>query len=281
MRLVSFRRGDHASFGAVNGSGVVDLGTRLRVPSLTAALQRFGYQGLRGPAFGATPDFALGEVELLAVLPDAPRIFCIGINYVAHRKETGRAAVDHPTVFVRFAPSVVGHGQAMVKPPESEQYDYEGELAVVIGRAGRRIPAAAALAHVAGYSCFNDGSLRDFQYQTSQFTPGKNFDASGAFGPWLVTADEIPDPQKLALETRLNGEVMQSASTDLMIFSVAQQIAYISTFTELHPGDVIATGTPGGVGSKREPPVFMTPGDKVEVEIERVGLLSNPIGTEA
>ncbi len=281
MRLVSFRRGDSASFGAVIDGGVVDLGARLRQPSLTEAFRRIGPGGLRGPAFGATPDLALDEVELEAVLPDAPRIFCIGINYVAHREETGRTAADHPTVFVRFAESVVGHGQAMIKPPESEQFDFEGELAVVIGHGGRRIPVGAALGHVAGYSCFNDGSVRDYQNHTSQFTPGKNFDRSGAFGPWLITADEVPDPQRLSLETRLNGEVVQSATTDLMIFSVAEVIAYISTFTRLAPGDVIATGTPGGVGSRREPPLFMAVGDKVEVEIEGVGLLSNPIGDEA
>ncbi len=280
MRLISFRRGDSSSFGAVDNGGVVDLGRRLHVPTLAEAFRRFGPGGLRGPAYGATPDFALDEVELEAVLPDAARIFCIGINYVAHRDETGRAPVDQPTVFVRFAESVVGHGQAMIKPPESDQFDFEGELAVVIGYSGRRIPAAGALAHVAGYSCFNDGSVRDYQYHTSQFTPGKNFDRSGAFGPWLVTADEVPDPQRLSLETRLNGEVVQSATTDLMIFGVAELIAYISTFTRLQPGDVIATGTPGGVGSRREPPLFMATGDEVEVEIDGIGLLSNPIGDE-
>ena len=165
----------------------------------------------------------------------------------------------------------------MEHPRVTDTYDFEGELAVVIGRAGRHVDEAGALDHVAGYACFNDGSVREHQRHTTQFTPGKNFDRSGAFGPWLVTADEVGDPQALSLETRLNGETVQETTTDLMIFPIAEVIAYLSVFTELVPGDVIATGTPGGVGAARTPPLWMQPGDTVEVEISRVGRLANPV----
>jgi 2-keto-4-pentenoate hydratase/2-oxohepta-3-ene-1,7-dioic acid hydratase in catechol pathway len=211
----------------------------------------------------------------------SPRIFCIGVNYRDHRDEMGHDDVPYPTIFVRFASSLVGHGSAMVRPAASDRLDYEGELAVVIGRAGRRISPDAALAHVAGYACFDDGSVRDFQRHTSQFTAGKNFDRSGAFGPWMVTADEIGDPAGLAIETRVNGEVRQRSNTELLINDIPAVLGYLSSFTELQPGDVIATGTPGGVGAARTPPVFLQAGDVVEVEIERVGLLRNEIIEEA
>jgi 2-keto-4-pentenoate hydratase/2-oxohepta-3-ene-1,7-dioic acid hydratase in catechol pathway len=166
-------------------------------------------------------------------------------------------------------------------PNESTELDYEGELAVVIGTGGRRIPVEKALDHVVGYSCYNDGSIRDWQRHTSQFTPGKNFPHTGSFGPWLVTTDEIPDPSSLTLTTRLNGEVMQYATTDMMIFTIPELINYISTFTSLEPGDVIVSGTPGGVGSRRDPPIFMQSGDRVEVEISSIGVLANPIELES
>jgi 2-keto-4-pentenoate hydratase/2-oxohepta-3-ene-1,7-dioic acid hydratase in catechol pathway len=168
----------------------------------------------------------------------------------------------------------------MIKPRESDQLDYEGELAIVIGKAGRRISEQDALGYVAGYACYNDGSVRDWQYHTTQFLPGKNFNGTGAFGPWLVSSDEIPDPSALRLTTRLNGNVMQTATVDMMITSIAAQIAYISTFTTLEPGDVIVTGTPGGVGSKRTPPLFMKAGDVIEVEIDRIGILRNTVANE-
>jgi 2-keto-4-pentenoate hydratase/2-oxohepta-3-ene-1,7-dioic acid hydratase in catechol pathway len=186
----------------------------------------------------------------------------------------------HPTVFVRFASSLAAPGAPLELPGASDQLDYEGELAVVIGRPGRHIAPADALGHVAGYSCFNDGSVRDWQRHTTQFTPGKNFDRTGSFGPWLVTADEIGDPRSLTLTTRLDGEVVQHSSVDLLIFDVPTLLAYLSTFTELRPGDVIATGTPGGVGMARSPQRWMRPGEVVEVDIERVGVLRNTIGTE-
>ena len=214
-------------------------------------------------------------------MPDPARILCIGLNYVAHREETGRRPTQHPTIFIRYPSSVVGNGEPLLLPPESASYDYEGELAVIIGHGGRRIPRARALEHVAGYSCFMDGSLRDFQLHTNQYAPGKNFDRSGAFGPWMVSAHEFGPPNgERRLCTRLNGTEMQAANTDQMIFPVDEIIAYISSFMTLAPGDVIATGTPGGVGFKREPPVFMRDGDRIEVEIDGIGVLTNPVVAE-
>ncbi len=195
-------------------------------------------------------------------------------------KEMGRERPEYPVVFVRFADSIVGHGQPMIRPSDSVQFDYEGELAVVIGRRARRVSRAAALDYVAGYACFNDGSVRDYQRHSQQFTPGKNFHASGSFGPWLVTADEVPDPRKLRLSTRLNGEVVQDESVGELCFDVAQLIEYCSKWAELDPGDVIVTGTPGGVGAGRKPPLWMKAGDTVEVEISKLGVLRNPIADE-
>ena len=219
-------------------------------------------------------------MELLPPVPNPAKIFCIGHNYEEHRVETGRPKTTYPAVFVRFAESQVAHQQAAWIPSVSTEVDYEGEMAVVIGRSGRRIPRDQALAHVAGYSCYNDISIRDWQRHTSQFTPGKNFLRTGAFGPWIVTADEIADPQSLDLTTRLNGQVMQSANTAQMIFTVAEIIEYLSAFTLLVPGDVIVSGTPGGVGAKRDPQVFMKAGDLIEVEIGAVGTLRNRLVPE-
>ena len=208
------------------------------------------------------------------------KIFCIGINYASHIAETGRPVPEKPVVFMRYANSQVGAGQPIIQPLESEQLDFEGELAVIIGRRGRRIPNAEALDYVAGYACYNDGSIRDFQRHSSQFGPGKNFPSTGAFGPWLVTSDEIPDPSALTLVTRLNGQVMQQAPISDLVFDVPALVAYCSSFTELVPGDVIVTGTTGGVGLFRQPPVWMKQGDVVEVEISGVGVLSNPVHSE-
>ena len=220
---------------------------------------------------------ALDAIRFRPLIPNPGKILCVGHNYEMHRLETGRAAVGHPTIFVRFPDSQVAHGADIVQPPESDRLDYEGELAVVIGKPGRRIPASAALAHVAGYSCYNDASVRDWQAHTIQFTPGKTWPETGAFGPWLVTPDEFGPLGPQRLQTRLNGAVMQEAQLSDMIFPVATLIEYISTFTPLAPGDVIVSGTPGGVGNKRDPQVFMKPGDRVEIEIDRIGILSNGI----
>ena len=230
---------------------------------------------------GKRPDFALHDVALLPPIPDSRRIMCVGLNYKTHIAETGRETPKYPMLFPRYPDSLVGDGRPMVRPHASERFDFEGELAFVIGKPGRHIPSERALEHVAGYSCLNDGSLRDFQRHTTQFLPGKNFAASGSFGPWLVTPDEIGDLGSQTIETRLNGETMQEATLDDLLFKVEDLIAYMSTIWTLRPGDVVATGTASGVGLFREPPVWMKPGDRIEVEISRIGVLANPIVQEA
>lgn len=281
MRLASFVHHGRATYGTVVDDGFTDVGAVLgaRDPDVLALLRNDELDQAAEAARRA-PIVPAADVTLLPPL-DSPRIFCIGVNYLDHRDEMGHDDVPYPTVFVRFATSLVGDGVPIERPRVSDRLDYEGELAVVIGRAGRRIARADALAHVAGYACFMDGSIRDFQRHTSQFTAGKNFDRSGAFGPWLVTADEVPDPAGLTLTTRVNGEVRQHATCDLLINDVPALIEYLSSFTELLPGDVIATGTPGGVGAARTPPAFLCAGDVVEVEISGIGVLRNPVVDEA
>jgi 2-keto-4-pentenoate hydratase/2-oxohepta-3-ene-1,7-dioic acid hydratase in catechol pathway len=282
MRIASFVHNQRATYGVDRGDGrLADVGAVLggRYPDVLEVLRAGAISDIE-VAFTRAPIVEHSAVIMLPPVPNAPRIFCIGINYASHRDETGRAESAHPTVFVRFASSIVGAGQPLECPAASEMFDYEGELAFIIGRRGRRIRRQDALEHVAGYSCFNDGSVRDWQRHTSQFTPGKNFDRSGACGPWLVTADEVPDPATLELRTRLNGKEMQHSSTDLLIFDVPALVEYLSAFTELQPGDVVATGTPGGVGAARTPPTFMNPGDTIEVDITGVGTLRNPVTSE-
>jgi 2-keto-4-pentenoate hydratase/2-oxohepta-3-ene-1,7-dioic acid hydratase in catechol pathway len=279
MRLVSYRQGASEGFGVVQDGGLVDgakaLGGRFR--TLKSVLFAGALPELARAVQGARADVPLEAVQLLPPIPAPDKILCVGINYVAHREETGRKPSAYPTLFTRFANTQVGHGEPLIRPQASEELDYEAELAVVIGKRGRHVSRRDALSHVAGYSCYQDATLRDWQRHASQFTPGKNFVATGGFGPWIVTADEIPDPSKLTVIGRLNGQEMQRSATDLLIFDVPALIAYITTFTELVPGDVISTGTPGGVGSKRKPPVWMKPGDVFEVEVTGVGVLRNPV----
>lgn len=223
----------------------------------------------------------LSEVTLLPPLARPGKVICVGLNYVDHSAEAGFKLPDYPTLFARFPSGFVGHGQPIVRPRISDQLDYEGEMVAVIGRGGRHIAKAAALDHVAGYSIFNDGSVRDYQMKAPQWTVGKNFDGTGAFGPVFVTADELPPGGRgLKLETRLNGTVVQSASTSDLVFDVATLIHLISQAMSLEAGDIIVTGTPAGVGLARKPPLWMKPGDLCEVEIEGLGLLSNPIVDE-
>ena len=282
MRLTSFVRNGQAGFGVAVGDGVVDAGARLpgKPRDLRTALAAGALRELERLAHGA-PDFALRDVTFAPPIPDGAKLLCVGINYMPHIREMGRERPEKPVIFTRFADSIVGHGQALLKPLASEQFDFEGELAVVIGKRARRVGRDRALDYVAGYSCFNDGSVRDFQRHSPQFTPGKNFHASGAFGPWIVTTDEIADPRALHLTTRLNGTVMQHESVGELCFDVPQLIEYCSTFAQLEPGDVIVTGTPGGVGAGRKPPLWMKPGDLVEVEITSIGTLRNPVVAEA
>lgn len=280
MKLLSILSEEGPSYGAVKGEGVVDLGRRLPWRSLRALLEADALDQASTLVASEQPDYAHDAITYAPVIPDPGKIICVGLNYRDHVAETGRAVTEKPALFARFATSQVGHLQPIVRPSVSEQFDYEGELAVVIGRAARHVQREDALRYVAGYSCYNEGSVRDWQRHTSQFLAGKTFDRSGAFGPWLVTSDEIPDPSRLTLRTRLNGETVQQTTTDLLITDVPGLIAYCSTITVLMPGDVIVTGTPGGVGFKRSPPLFMKPGDTVEVDISGIGVLCNPVVAE-
>lgn len=282
MRLISFERDARASFGIVTGdSGVIDAGARLagEFDGLREVLAAGASNLLHGMA-GLDADCSFDDIRFLPVIPDAAKILCVGVNYLPHIKEMGRERPDYPVIFVRFVDSVVGHHEPMIRPRASEQYDFEGELAVIVGKRARHVARAAALEHVAGYSCFNDGSIRDFQRHGLQWTAGKNFHHSGAFGPWLTTADEAPDPARFHLRTILNGEVVQDESVAELCFDVPALIEYCSTWAQLDPGDVIVTGTPGGVGAGRKPPLWMKAGDSVQVDITGVGVLSNPVVDE-
>jgi 2-keto-4-pentenoate hydratase/2-oxohepta-3-ene-1,7-dioic acid hydratase in catechol pathway len=282
MKFVSFSSSKGPSFGIVRDKAVFDLGTRLngRFADLKALIAANAFDEAAHAIEGASADYTLSDVSLLPVIPHPEQIFCVGLNYAEHVRETNRETTEQPVIFMRLPASQVGHGQPMLRPPESQQFDYEGEIAVIIGRGGRRIAEAQAWEHIAGYACYNDGSVRDWQRHTGQWGPGKNFYRTGAFGPWMVTSDEIGPNAPMTLVTRLNGQEVQRATTDMLIHGIAKQIAYLSTFTPLFPGDVIVTGTPGGVGAKRTPPLFMKPGDVVEVEVDRIGVLSNPIADE-
>ena len=269
MRLVSFRHADTPKFGAMVDGEVADLSAHW--PSLRAAIAAKALAAL-ATAVKSAPRLALGEIELLPVIPDPEKILCVGLNYASHVGEVGRELPKVPSVFARLHNTLIAQGGNMIRPRASTNFDFEGELAVVIGERCRHVPRARALSVVAGYTCFIDGSVRDFQKHS--VTAGKNFPASGPLGPWMVTTDVITDPQQLDLSTRLNGAVVQHDTTDHMIFDVATIIEYLSTITWLEPGDVIATGTPDGVGLGRKPPLWMKGGDKLEVEISGIGTLS-------
>ena len=278
MKLASYVADGKDCFGVVIGDGVVTMNGKVGYASLRDALAAGGLDAIRQAAEEARPDRKLAGVRFLPAIPNPEKILCAGINYRSHAAETGRELPKQPSMFVRFVDTLVGHDGEMVRPSVSDNFDFEGELAVVIGRGGRHIPAERALDHVAGYTCFVDGSVRD--YQKFSVTSGKNFPGTGPLGPWIVTTDEIPDPTKLTLSTRLNGKEMQHSGTDLLIYSVPQIIAFCSAFTALAPGDVIATGTPEGVGHRRNPPLWMKPGDVLEVEISGIGTLRNRIVDE-
>jgi 2-keto-4-pentenoate hydratase/2-oxohepta-3-ene-1,7-dioic acid hydratase in catechol pathway len=281
MKFASFRVNGTKSWGLIDGEQAVDLGALLRdrFPDLKSAIAAGALAEVASLA-GKAATYPLANVVWLPVIPNPDNILCIGLNYETHRVETGRSEVENPTVFGRFANSQTGHLANIIRPRVSKDLDFEGELAVIIGKPGRHIARKDAWAHIAGYACYNEGSVRDFQRHTHQFTPGKNFPDTGAFGPWMVTPDEAGDLGPLRLRTRLNGQVVQEATISQMIFDIPRQIEYCSSFTRLEPGDVIVTGTPGGVGSRRTPPLWMKPGDIVEVEIDRIGLLRNGIADE-
>jgi 2-keto-4-pentenoate hydratase/2-oxohepta-3-ene-1,7-dioic acid hydratase in catechol pathway len=280
MKLASYLADGRPAFGVVKDDGVVTMSGRPGVAAATLkeALAQGLLPQIADAAGKAKPDHRLADIRFLPAIPDPELIACAGINYRSHASETGRDIPKQPSMFIRRTNTLLGHEGEMIRPSVSTHFDFEGELAVVIGRGGRHIPAERALAHVAGYTCFVDGSVRD--YQKFSVTSGKNFPATGPLGPWIVTTDEIPDPTCLTLMTRLNGTEMQRSGTDLLIYSIPQIIAFCSDFTTLSPGDVIATGTPEGVGHRRTPPLWMKPGDVLEVEITGIGVLRNRIVDE-
>jgi len=271
MKLLSFAADGKDWFGALRDDGVVTLNDKLAQPDLRAALTAGAVDQMRAIAQRAAPDRKLGEIKFLPVIPRPGKILCAGINYRSHAAEMSRELPKQPSMFIRFADTLVSHGGDLIRPKVSDHFDFEGELALVIGKGGRHIAPDSALEHVAGYTCFVDGSVRD--YQKFSVTSGKNFPGTGPLGPWLVTSDEIPDPSRLTLTTRLNGKQVQSSPTDLLIYSIPQIIAFCSDFTALSAGDVISTGTPEGVGHSRKPPLWMKASDTLEVEITGIGVL--------
>ncbi len=280
MRIAHFETRGVPGIAADEGSGWHGLTQRDDgFPGTLPELIAQGADLLRiGRSLGKSAAMDLNAVRLMPPVPVPPKILAVGLNYDDHLEESGLKKPAYPEIFARFATSLIAHQEPIRRPRESASLDYEAELAVVIGKPGRRIPQERALDHVAGYSLFNDATVRDFQLRTPQWTMGKNFDGTGSFGPWLVTPDAVPPGARgLRIQGRLNGRVMQDARTDKLIFSVPTLIAMISVAMSLERGDVIITGTPGGVGAARKPPVFMQPGDVFEVDIEELGILTNPV----
>src|SRR5450432_911658 len=275
IRLASYSVNGRDSFGVVQGERIADLGERY------GDLRAWLAGNEMAKAAKVSPSLDVSEVVWRPVIPNPDKILFVGLNFLEHIREVGKKVEDYPLVFLRLTSTQVGHLQPIIRPRASENLDFEGELAVILGKAGGHITREDALLHVAGYSIYNDSSVRDWQKHTTQYTPGKNFPSTGGFGPWMVTADEIPDPTQLHLTTRLNGEVVQDSGLNDLRFSIPEIISYISTFTKLVPGDVIITGTPKGVGAARKPPLWMKPGDTVEVEISSIGTLRNPIVQES
>ncbi|MEM8581542.1 MAG: fumarylacetoacetate hydrolase family protein [Pseudomonadota bacterium] len=276
MRLVSFIRQDStASYGTTDGEIVRDAGSTLNgeYSDLRGVLAAGAVSELEG----CGPEIALRDVTLLPPVSNPDKILCIGLNYMSHIKETGRDKPKFPSIFTRYPSSIVGHGTPLIRPRVSDTFDYEGELAVVIGKSCRNVPLANAMDVIAGYSCFNDGTIREYQTHTTQFWPGKNFEASGSMGPWIMTPDELGEITQQTLTTRINGNVEQQAGIDDLAISIPELIAYASTVITLEPGDVIATGTPGGVGKFRNPQLYMTSGMMAEVEISGIGTLANSV----
>jgi len=284
MKLVSFLRLGEVTFGVEKNHGIIDLGERLKNKMRTKSiieLLNTDLMPLEEDLENLSPDYSFSDITFLPVIPDPGKILCIGLNYEKHRIETKREESGYPTIFTRFSDSQVAHNQYLVKPNASDRFDFEGELAVIIGKGGRNIQEKDAMNHIAGYSCYNDGSIRDWQKHTSQFVPGKNFPKTGAFGPGMVLRQSISDYKKLKIQTRLNNEVVQDACLDQLIFDIPRLISYCSSFNCLSVGDVIVTGTPGGVGDRRDPPLYLKEGDDIEVEISEVGLLKNHVINES
>jgi 2-keto-4-pentenoate hydratase/2-oxohepta-3-ene-1,7-dioic acid hydratase in catechol pathway len=281
MKLASFEADGRARVGVVVDEVLVDVDLHGDMTELLRGGPRALEAARAAVERGAHDPRPLDAVRLLPAVPRPPKVVCVARNYAEHAAEVGFDVPTIPILFARFPVTLVAAGAPIVRPTVSDQLDWEGELAVVIGRGGRHISRADALDHVAGYAIFNDVTVRDYQFRVPQYTAGKNFSASGPLGPWLTLADEVPDPQALEISTQVNGVEKQRASTAEMIFDVATIIEHIAEFVELEPGDVIATGSPAGVGFKREPPEFLRPGDVCRVEITGLGVLENPVAAEA
>lgn len=285
MRFLSFTHGGRTSFGAVKGGAVVDLGASdaCRARSLKELIAADGVESARELVDHADPDHALSDIRFLPTIPAPGKIVCIGINYGKRNDEyeDASAAPRYPSVFMRTPESLVGHGEPVVRPPESDQLDYEGEIALIVGRPGRRIARADAWRHVAGLSLVNEGSVRDWlRHAKFNVTQGKNFARSGSLGPWMVTRDEIASPEALHLTTKVNGEIRQDDTTANLLFPFDYLLAYLSTFMPLNPGDVIATGTPTGAGARFDPPKYLKAGDTIDVHVPEIGTLSNRVEDE-
>ena len=278
MKLISFKTNNEESFGIYTNEGVIDAGIKFKkiFPDLKSLLEKNGLEEIKKIKNNPV-DYSFDDISFLPPIPNAGKIICVGINYLGHIKETGREVPNYPVLFSRFSDSFVGHNESLVRPKASIDFDYEGELAVIIGKKGRHIEEKQAMEHVAGYTCCNEGSIRDYQFHTMQWIPGKNFFRSGSMGPYIITTDEQNDPNKFHLKTKINGEILQEAPVEDLCFSIPKLIAYCSEWTPLNPGDILITGTPGGVGRVRKPPIWMKPNDIVEVDISGVGILKNTI----
>ena len=281
MKLTSFIRDKTSGYGVVTEDGIIDLSSSIEGASdIKSLLETNSMARAADYASGRSADFPVDEITFLPLIPNATKVICVAVNYLAHAREAGRTIGDYPVLFHRHAQTQVGHQQPLCVPKASEQLDFEGEIAVILGKGGGHIEPEDALDHVAGYACYNEGSVRDWQFHVHQYSMGKNFNATGGFGPWLVTTDDIPDPDALTVTTRLNGEQMQFGEFNDVAFNIPTLISYVSRALPWCAGDVIVTGTPGGVGFKRTPPIFLTEGDVVEVEVNLVGTLVNQVANE-
>jgi|TARA_B100001741_G_C16473892_1_gene561468 2-keto-4-pentenoate hydratase/2-oxohepta-3-ene-1,7-dioic acid hydratase in catechol pathway len=281
MKFVSFLLKGEAKFGISDGKNIIDLTDKiLGARTLKELIEKKAISEAKKYASENDKNININEIEFLPLIPNPGKIICVGLNYSEHVKETGKTVEENPVVFLRVSKSQTAHNQYIQRPKVSTKLDFEGEMAVIMSEAGKHIKSNEAMKHIVGYSCYNESTVRDFQKHTSQFTMGKNFEKTGSFGPHMVLAEDIPDYTKLKIQTRLNGKVMQDANLNQLIFDIPTLISYISKALPWNAGDVLVTGTPGGVGFKRNPPVFMKDGDKVEVEISDIGVLSNIIKDE-
>ena len=283
MKLISYRHQGAEHYGVTDGEGIVDVGARLgdRFATLKDAIAGLGLGEIAAAAEGAATDVALADVEFMFPITRPEKMFCVGRNYKGYLEVLADGGPKVPSIFTRYPSSFAAHNQSILKPLVSDQLDYEGELGVIIGKSGRHIPKEHALDYIAGYTIINEGTVRDWLKKGTQNFPGKNFYRSGAMGPWMVTADEIPDLSKVPIVTRVDGEIRQDGMTDMMIFDIPYVISHVSTITWLEPGDMIATGSPGGSAIESDPPKWLRPGQEIEIEIAPIGTLRNRIEAEA